>query len=634
MAGTVLVLLTVVSLAPALKGSFIWDDDAYVSANATLRSAGGLRRIWFEPGALAQYYPLTYTTFWIEYRLWGLNPTGYHTVNIILHVLNALLLWRVLHRLQVPGAWVAAMIFAVHPVQVESVAWVTERKNVLSALFCFLALHTYLNARPLNIPGSNRVHWMWYGASLAAFACAMLSKTVACSLPAVFLLLIWWKQGRIARLDVRLLTPFFVLGCALALPSLWLEHHHVGTADIDFRLSPIERILLAGRALWFYAEKLVWPHPLIFSYPRWQIDPHAWSQRCFPALAVAGAFVLFLARRSLGRGPLVALLFFGGTLVPALGFVDVYLMRYSYVADHFQYLASVGLIVLATGGVGTVLQARTRHWSAILVGGAMPLIAILATLTWRQAHIYADRETLWRDTVRKNPASWIAHNNLGSALLEAGHTDEAMRHFESARQIKQNAVTDMGIALCLAAQGRSQEAMAQLRVVLEHTPDDARAFFNLGAVAAQSSDLAQAAEAYQSAVRLKPDYLEARKRLGDALLSLQRPDDAAKEYMTVLRFDPRAADVYDRLGVALTMQRRFDDAIHAFDTAVQLKPDLADAYSHWGAALSMQGRRDEAIKQYREALRYNPNNPDALYNLRVAQGEGEGTAPAPQTLGR
>ena len=345
--GLFLVAATVLAYQPVWHAGFIWDDDVYVTNNLTLRSVDGLRQIWCKLTATPQYYPLVHTSFWLEYHLWGLNPVGYHVVNVLLHALAAILLWRVLVRLQLPGAWLAAGIFALHPVAVESVAWVTERKNVLAAVFYFAAALAYLRGRRRERMAESKsgVSLRWYFLAFALFVAALLSKTTACSLPAAMLLVIWWKRGRIAGRDVWPLLPFFAAGVALGLVTSWLERTHVGAQGPEWAFSFPERCLIAGRAVWFYAGKLFWPANLTFIYPRWQINTGAWWQWIFPVAALAVVAVLWRLRRRIGRGPLVAVLFFGGTLLPALGFTNVYPMRYSFVADHFQYLASVGLIV-------------------------------------------------------------------------------------------------------------------------------------------------------------------------------------------------------------------------------------------------------------------------------------------------
>jgi hypothetical protein len=352
-----IVCLTLLVYAPAISAGFIWDDDHYVTENMTLRSLAGLKQIWLDPKATPQYYPLVHTGFWVEYHLWGLDPKGYHLVNVLLHAANAVLVWLVLKRLGVPGALWAALIFALHPVHVESVAWVTERKNVLSTLFYLSAMLAYWRFWPADGAQPQTGAWRWYGLALLLFVFALLSKTVTCSLPAAILLIRWWKTGRLASRDWLLTAPMFAVGLALALLTVYLEKHHVGAQGEEFTWSYLDRVLIAGRAIWFYAGKLIWPSNLIFIYPRWNIDASVWWQYVFPLAAAGVVLALLVLRNRLGRAPLTAVLFFIGTLTPALGFFDVYPMRYSFVADHFQYLASLGLIVLFAG-LSTELAGR------------------------------------------------------------------------------------------------------------------------------------------------------------------------------------------------------------------------------------------------------------------------------------
>ena len=426
----VLIALTLAAYAPVYQTGFIWDDDDYITGNKTLHDLKGLERIWFDRHANPQYYPLVHSSFWIEFHLWGLNPLGYHLVNAALHAVNVVLLLSVLRRLNVPGAFWAAGLFAVHPVMVESVAWVTERKNVLSAFFYLCSFWALLRFWPPEEaepqPGGR---WRYYALALLLFAAALCSKTVACSLPAAFLLVRWWKRGTLSRRDAWMTAPFFALGLVLALNTAILEKQQVGAAGTEWNFSAVERLLIAGRALWFYLGKLVWPSKLTFIYPRWQIDSQTWWQYLYPLAALGAIGVLWALRRRLGRGPLTAALFFAGTLLPALGFFNVYPMRYSFVADHFQYLASVGLLALA----GAAIEFARSHFAAnlsrpIVAASGLALI-VLAAITCRQIGVYQDLQTLWSDTVAKNPSCWLAHNNLGVVLEGHGQFDEAIEHY-------------------------------------------------------------------------------------------------------------------------------------------------------------------------------------------------------------
>jgi len=607
--GALLFALIFLVYVPAVRGGFTWDDDAYVTNNMTLRSASGLARIWGQLTATPQYYPLVFTSFWLEYHLWGLNPLGYHIVNVLLHTLAAMLLWRVLVRLQVPGAWLAAAIFALHPVAVESVAWVTERKNVLSAVFYFAAALAYLRwqERDTSDRGANAR----YVLALTLFICALFSKTVTASLPAALLLMMWWKRGRVAGRDVWPLLPFFVAGAALALVTAWLERTHVGASGPDWALSVLDRCLIAGRALWFYAGKLLWPANLTFIYPRWQVDPGVWWQWLFPLMAAAMVTILWSLRERIGRGPLVAVLFFAGTLFPALGFANVYPMRYSFVADHFQYLASAGLIALAAAGLTKLF--RPMPFAALL----LPLL--LAVLTWKQSAIYADTKTLWQDTLAKNPASWMAHNNLGTVLESEGQVEGAIGHYEEAIRLKPtHAEAHNNLGNAIYKKGRAEDAIREYREAIRLKPDYATAYSNLGtALGARGRD-DEALEQFQAAIRLNPSDGLTHYNFGIVLFKKHRIDDAISELQQAVRLLPEYAAARINLGIALGSSGRLDEAIAQFQEAVRLAPDFPQARSDLGTALLAKGRIDEAIHQFQEAIRLKPDQPGARSNLARA----------------
>lgn len=435
----IVLLLAMVLLAylPVVRCGFIWDDDFYVTNNITLRSSDGLGQIWFEPGATPQYYPLVFTTFWLEFHLWGLQATGYHLTNVVLHGLNSILFYLLLTRLKVPGAWFAAAIFGLHPVEVESVAWITERKNVLSGFFYLLSFLAFLRFSPpeRDLP-RGKLGWLFVAQAL--FVAALLSKTVTCSLPAVLVLVYWWKRDGwrvLTRREVLGLLVMFAVGLLLALNTVRLEKKLVGAEGPDWDFSPVERILIAGRALWFYLGKLLWPHPLIFNYERWQIDQEQGWQYLFPAAAALVLVALWVLRGRLGRGPVTACAIFAGTLVPALGFFNVYPMIFSFVADHFQYLASaafIALVVAAVHHIGRNWDDSIRGFGRFFAAG---ILMTLGGLTWMQCGIYQNVATLWHDTLTKNPDSWLAHQNLGAHAMDRGDYALAEAHFRRVLQI-------------------------------------------------------------------------------------------------------------------------------------------------------------------------------------------------------
>jgi len=595
-----LLLLTLVAYLPALDNGFVWDDDDYVTANPTLRSADGLRRIWLEPGAVPQYYPLTFTTLWIDYQIGGLNPFGYHLVNVLLHGLSAVLVWLVLRRLDVPGAWLAAAVFAVHPVHVESVAWITERKNVLSGALYLGAMLAYLRFAGVGEPRPRADApraWGLYALSLALFVAGLLAKTVVCTLPAALLLILWWKRGRDVKHEVVPLLPFFALGLALALVTVEVERRFVGAAGADWHLSFVERCLIAGRAVWFYLGKLAWPAPLTFFYPRWTIDASAAWQYAFPLAAIAVAAALLALRRRIGLGPLVAFAFFVATLGPALGFVDVFPMRYSFVADHFQYLASLGPIALAAAVAALAarrLQGNARHAATAL---GVAVVAVLALLTARQSEAYRDLRTLWEDTLAKNPGAWMAHNNLGLLLMSEGKPEAAMAHYRAAIAVK---------------------------------PDDAFAHNNLGHTLASVGRVDEAVPLLTEAVRIEPGNAEAWSNLGNAHAARQRWAEALAAYERALQARPSFADAWGNAANVMFLTGRRDDAIAAYERALALDPGFADARRNLALALADAGRRDEAERQLEAALRLRPGWPEAeqdLARLRAAPGAVGGVDP-------
>jgi protein O-mannosyl-transferase len=601
-----IVLITLLAYQPVWHAGFIWDDDDYVTQNATLRNLAGLWRIWFEIGAVPQYYPLVHTTYWLEYHLWGLHPLGYHLVNVLLHAGAAILFWRVLLRLQVPGASLAAIIFALHPVQVESVAWITERKNVLSATFYFSAALVYLRfMERTDNRDATRVRWHWYGGALGLYVAALLSKTVTCSLPAALLIVRWWKTGRVERRDILRLLPFFAIGAGLGLITVWVEAHHVGAQGAVWSLSLADRCLIAGRALWFYVSKLVWPERLTFIYPRWEVSAAVWWQWVFPVAFAGLVLGLYMARRRIGRGPVAAVLIFAGTLWPALGFINIYPMRYSFVADHFQYLSSAGLITL-----GAVWLSR---WRRIV---PVALTVLLSILTWRQAGVYQNLGTLWRDTLAKNPTSWLTHNNLGNLLFQAGQVDEAIIHFQRALQISPDyAEAHNNLAGALLQGGHADAAIAQIRRALAIDPNYAEAHNNLGIALSQSGRMDEAIAEYRKALEISPGYAEAHNNLGNVLGRRGHRDEAIAHYQQALEIFPGYAEAHNNLGNALLQDGRVTEAIAHFRRALELRPSSTTVHNNLAAALLKNGEARQALAHYEASAEIQPNNPTALSNV-------------------
>jgi len=610
---------TAIAYANVLDAGFVWDDQTYVIENETLRDAEGLRRIWLDPRANSQYYPAVFTTFWVEYQLWRLEPLGYHVVNVLLHAANAILLGVLLRWLAVPGSWIAALLFALHPIQVESVAWVSERKNVLSGLFYLASAFAYLRFRGLGAtPAPRSGHG--YALALGLFAIALLSKSVTASLPAAILLVLYWRNGSVRSRDVVWLLPFFALGVVAGLHTAWLERIHVGAAGAEWDLSFVERSLIASRALVHYAKTLVWPHPLVFSYPRWEIDAGEALQWVY-VLAVLAVLAVAFFRRD--RGPLVATLFFVGTLFPALGFLDVYPMRFSFVADHFAYLACIGPLALAAAAL-----ARVARPARIAVATAW--IAALAAVTFAQVGVYRDEGTLWTDTLKENPESFLAHNNLGRFYGLQGDHARAVPHFERAVEIlPSDYIAETNLAEALNRLGRYDEAIAHLRNVIAIEPRWGDAHFFLWVALHQTGRMDEAVRHLRREAELKNTFeahLDASRRLRGA----GRPSDALREIALAEQIapgDPTAALVAGNLHADLGAWER---AAAAFREALRRRPGWALAHANLGRALAALGLREAAEREYDRALAIDPGNARArglLEELRAGADPGPGAPP-------
>jgi tetratricopeptide (TPR) repeat protein len=581
--GTLIVLAALAAYVPALKAGFVWNDDTYVTENPTLDGADGLRLIWTDTSANEQYYPMVFTTYWIEKRLWGLAPFGYHLVNVLLHAANALLLWALLARLGLKGAGWAAALFALHPMCVESVAWVTERKNTLSMFLSLLAMLAYLagrrdkdrdRERREGLPGKGRRVRAHRGSPAVPhsrgarrpllsfmgfflFVLALFAKTTAVVVPAVLLVLVWWKRGEVRGKDVGPLVPWFGAGIALAVHTAWLERTVVAASGRDWSLSLADRFVLAGRAVLFYAKKILLPLDLAFFYERWPVDARAASAWLPAAAALLALFLAWRFRARIGRGPLAALLLFGGVLFPAMGFFNVYAMRYSWVADHFAYQAvAVAAASIACGAAAVLERAplAARRAAAVGASGVLVLFGVLAT---RQARVYEGEETLWRDTLSKNASCFSCETNYGFFLVNAGRTPEAVGHFETSLRLK---------------------------------PDNVPALLNLGRVAEQRGSLGEAAARLRAAYAIDPSDRAVLVNLATVEVKLGRVEAAIPLYEEALRLGMGDAHIaHNGLGVALMSQGKTAEAAGHFREALRLRPDYEFARANLERALAALG---------------------------------------------
>ena len=601
-------VLTLGAYLPALSADFIWDDDWWVTNNAAVQSWGGIWRLWSDPSVNQQYYPLTSTSFWLDCRIWGLNPFGYHLTNVLLHAANAVGLWLVLRALRVPGAWVSAAVFALHPVNVETAAWITERKNALSGLFFFFALLTYL--RYVTVPTRRS-----YFSSLVLYLGALLSKTVTCVFPAVVVILIWWQRGRLRWRDISALIPFLLLGAAAGTMTAWIEIEHAGAAGDPWELNWLQRCQLAGRALWFYALELVWPARLMFVYPRWQLDAHAVWPYVYPIAALTVAAVLWSCRQRIGRGPLAAVAVYTVVLFPALGFFRVFFVRYSYVQDHFQYLASGALIALFVAIAARAGRSLGLRRAAACAPPAI-VILLLGALTWNRAHAFRNSETLWRDSLTKNFDAWLPHNNLGIILAERGLYADAVEHYEHALRLEPSyPETYFNYGHALIDLGRLDEGLAMLGAGLERNSEFASVHYTIGYHLQQQGRLDESIDAYRAALAVDPRHRKAHFALGETLLKASRYAEAQGHYRrAVERNSPFASD-YNNLAGVLLKNGEAAEAERLYRKAIEMDSDYADAHFNLGKLLHARGDSEGAILEFEAAARAGSERPEVYYNL-------------------
>ena len=607
-------LLVAVTYFPALQGGFVWDDVIF-SEEPVIHSVEGLRSIWLSPADIkneGHYWPLVYTSFWLEHKIWGLNPVGYHAVNILLHLVNCLLLWRLLDRLSIPGAVLIAAVFAVHPLHVESVAWIIERKDVLSGLFYLTAVLTWVRFN--ESPGLGR-----YALALVLLAAGLLSKSVVVTLPAALLIWHWWQRGRVTPVDLLRLAPFVAVGVAITLADLAF---YTSREPLELGYTLAERALIAARALWFYAGKLIWPFDLAVIYPLWEIDTGELLAWAHLAGVAALAALLWIGRRRIGRGPLAGALFFAVTLAPVLGFVDYGYMQFSFVADRFQYLAGIGVMAVLVGGAACGVGRLPAAYRTGAGAAAAVVVLLLGTLAWRQAAIYHDEVTLFSHVVALNPQARDAHLNLGNALIEAGRNEDglaASRIAVEQRPESADAHSNLGLALMNLEQ--FEASGAALRQALELDPKHLSAMQNSAELLRKQGHYEEAVKAYRAVLDRDRRYALAYAGLGDALFQLERYEEAIESLSTCLQIQPGlpfAAKLYVLMGRAARTLGQLDRAEEHFREAMSIAPDEVPAMLDLAGVLRAQGRRDEADALMRHARELRPNDPAHLQNIAEA----------------
>jgi tetratricopeptide (TPR) repeat protein len=624
--GILLVAFTSAVYLPVVHAVFVWDDSFMVTDNKMLRGASGLYDIWLT-NKPADHIPVTLTALWVQFHLWGLNPLGYHLVNVLLHAVGAVLLWRVLLRLRLPGAWLAAAVFAVHPVCVASAAWVSEQKNTLSLVFYLWTLLCYLRFEENPTRGR-------YAASLIVFAFTLLTKGSVVVLPAVLLLLIWWKNRALTRNDLVRLAPFFVLSFAEGLAAIWFQNHRAIGGEMIQDLNRVGQFIAATRAVWFYLWKAWVPWNIMVIYPNWPID---WRSIVdyLPAIAIAATLaVAWRFRSTWGRHVLVALLAFMVTLFPVMGFFNMYFLVFSRVADHWQYLAMLVSIPFAV----CILVYFFQKWKFPAQAGialSVVLLGLLGVSTYLRAAVYTNEETLWTDSVQKNPNAWMAYNNLGNALGNRQDSDGSMLAYRRAIAIKDDfsdARSNLGNALVARYEElkfkNKVEAEKNLDEAIEHflkavtvQPQMANFHFNYGIALVAKGRLDEGINQYEEALKIRSGFADCRNNLANALIKAHRPKEALEQALIAAQINPASAEAHYNAGSAYNALNDVDHAKKEFETALTLKSNLTSAHYECGMMLAMSGQFAESLPHFQAYVREHPEDAsghDSLGNVYAA----------------
>ncbi len=644
--GLVALFAVAVVYWPVRHADFNWDDDQHITANPTIIGPLGLKEIW--TSGKANYFPLTMTSFWVQHALWGLSPGPYHVVTVAFHAAAALLLWQVLRRLRVPGAWQGATIWALHPVQVESVAWICELKNTQSAVFYLAAVWWFL--RWLECDGPSRFDRN-YAFSLVAGVLAVLSKSSTVMLPVVLGLIAWWRGHRRWR-DALWLTPFFAVSLMASGWTIWEQKVNSMATGPDWDHGLAARLMIAGKVPWFYLGKLLWPEPRIFIYPRWKVDALGFVH-WLPLAGTLAVGVLLWVRRQAWPAVFTAFAYFFVTLFPVLGLFDVFFFKYSFVGDHFQYLASMGPLVLLAGGIATAANrwGASAAWITPIMGGT--LLLALGGMSRTQARWYVNGETLWRETVRLNPDAWIARMNLGTELMMKGRAQQAVPHYEAALRLKPaDAISEANVGSALVQSVRLLEAIPYLENALRRMPNLPDAQNSLGVAHMRLGRWRKAIGYFEETLRLKPTFHLAEANLGECLLAVGKPAEALTHFQAALQLAPGMVVYHGGAARALTVLGRQTEAMEHYQAAqriqspdlgtlramadlfnqsghpeaaleharaaLALRPDYAEAHSAMGQALLKLGRVNEAVAHFEQVVRADAENDAARTVLATA----------------
>lgn len=577
-------LAAVVVYWPCLPGALVFDDNEWIiDMEWAFKLWNGLLQFWTVPGTTQQYYPLTATSFWIDYQLWGLNTFPYHLENVLLHGLSGVFFWFVLRQLGIGGAFFAAALYVVHPVMAESVAWITERKNVLSQALVLAALLAYGRSLHGWRPDAPPRSWSWWWFSFFLFVAAILAKITAFVFPAALLVISWWKYQKLSwKRDFLPVLPMFVVSIATSILISWMETEVLGASGEKFELPLVNRFVIAGQTISFYLGKLLWPHPICVIYYRWDLDPTVWYQ--WAGLVFCAVMASLLAWKTLQgrwRGTTAATLLFLGMLFPLTGFLNVYGMLYAWVADRWVYMPSLPLFAL----VGHLWQYAYLRKAQLVQIGSVIILIICGVLTLQQSATYKTIDTFWQAAINGNANPWKARSDYADALITAGRASEAVEQLNQA--IKENPVSDCycNLGVALNNLGRNKEALEAFKTALEIEPGMAVVHYNIGKIYSALGNNAESERYFRSAIELKPEFVTARNDLGNLLFQTGRLKEAELEFRSALSSHPNSGPIHTSIGNILYWLGDHRQAMEFFRKALDIEPELPAALSNYAFAL-------------------------------------------------
>ena len=604
---------------PAINGVWFGDDAIYIFDNPLLHSVSGLWKFWFQPGSWVEYYPVEETVLWVEYQLWHIDPVGYHLVNLVLHLVNALLVWRLLDKFGLRLAWLGGLIFAVHPMQVETVVSAAELKNTLSTPFFLLSMCSWIDFDEHRRKGD-------YIGAVVLYLFGMLCKISFAPYPAVILLYAWWKRGRVLWSDVKFSLLPILISLEMVFTTVLLGELYAARSfdDVFAPLGGVlHRFVGAGLIFSFYFSRCFLPLAPVVTHAKWNVDPHAPLQ--YLTWLAFGLFAgwCWMNRRGWGRHILLGLVFFALCLLPFLGFHYISYMYYTWILEHMLYLPIIGLIGITVAGLGD-LDAKVSQTGSVCVQGVAALaVFLLACESHGYAKTFAANTNFWEYILRQNPDSITARADCGDYLLRRGDYAGAIAQYQVALELNPDFSAGRSkLAKVYGMLGRTADQERELRMHLRYSPHDISSYLDLADLLKKQGRTAEVVACYQDAIRQSPDLAQLRYNLGSILLASGNLPGAVVELGNAVKLDPTIDSAHENYGVALARSMRIPEAIEQFRKALAISPGIARTHDDLALALVQAGRIPEAIEEYQKALALDPDDAIAKTNLerlRISQ---------------